>query len=345
MNPTIATIGSHSALQILKGARQEGLKSILLCFRDREYLYSKYALADTTILIDKVDDLLERDVQKILLESKAILIPTGTLVSGGALDRLEKEFEPRIFGNRYIFKWEYDRDLKDSLLIAAGVRVPKKFMSYSDIDGPAIVKLPGAEGGRGYFMANNPKQYETKMKKLLKKGLIMKEEVDKAFIQEYIVGVTLYPHYFYSPLIGEVELLGCDRRYETSIDALGRIGAKDQLELDLVPTFRVIGNTPMVIRESLLMDIFRAGEGFVDASRRLVPPGSIGPFCLEMICDEEGKLYTFEFSGRIVAGTNLYVGGSPYSELLYDEPMSMGRRIAREIRIASERGELTKVTT
>jgi 5-formaminoimidazole-4-carboxamide-1-(beta)-D-ribofuranosyl 5'-monophosphate synthetase len=231
------------------------------------------------------------------------------------------------------------------LLTAAGVRVPRKFDSYDEIDGLAIVKLPGAEGGRGYFIVRSPQQFEKGIKRLLSKGLMKKGEEEKAFIQEYIVGVTVYPHYFYSPLTGVVELLGCDRRYETSIDALGRISARDQLDMDLLPTFRVIGNTPVVLRESLLMDVFKAGEGFVKASRELVPPGSVGPFCLEMVCDEEGRLYTFEFSGRIVAGTNLYVGGSPYSDLLYDEPMSMGRRIAREICLASERGELTRITT
>jgi 5-formaminoimidazole-4-carboxamide-1-(beta)-D-ribofuranosyl 5'-monophosphate synthetase len=345
MMPTVATVGSHSALQILKGAKQEGLKTILLCLKGREELYSRYSLADKTIVIEGVKDLLSTEVQQKLLEEEAILVPHGTLVSVADLERLEKEFRPSIFGNRHIFRWESDRDLKDALLTAAGVRVPRKFDSYDEIDGLAIVKLPGAEGGRGYFIVRSPQQFEKGIKRLLSKGLMKKGEEEKAFIQEYIVGVTVYPHYFYSPLTGVVELLGCDRRYETSIDALGRISARDQLDMDLLPTFRVIGNTPVVLRESLLMDVFKAGEGFVKASRELVPPGSVGPFCLEMVCDEEGRLYTFEFSGRIVAGTNLYVGGSPYSDLLYDEPMSMGRRIAREICLASERGELTRITT
>ena len=39
-------------------------------------------------------------------------------------------------------------------------------------------------------------------------------------------------------------------------------------------------------------------------------------------------------STRIVAGTNLFIDGSPYSYLNYSEPMSTGRRIAREIKNA-----------
>jgi 5-formaminoimidazole-4-carboxamide-1-(beta)-D-ribofuranosyl 5'-monophosphate synthetase len=345
VRPTVATISSHSALQILKGAKDEGLRTALLCLKGREGLYSRFGLADIIIKMDTVEDLLDGKVQKRLLDEGAILVPHGTLISGGKLEEFEKGFKPPVFGNRRIFRWEYDRDLKDKLLKAAGLRIPKRFSSYDDVDRPVIVKLPGAEGGRGYFIAKDGRDLEQKLKMVSKKGLLKKGEIEKAFIQEYIVGVTLYPHYFYSPISERVELLGCDRRYETSIDGLGRIGARDQLDLDLIPTFRVIGNIPIVLRESLLIDIFEAGDGFVSATKKLVPPGMIGPFCLEMICNEEGRLYTFEFSGRIVAGTNLFVGGSPYSDLLYDEPMSMGRRIAREIRTASEKGLQARVAT
>ncbi len=345
MPPTIAVIGSHSALQILKGAKQEGLRTLLICLKGREKLYRRYNLSDRTVSVDSVEAILGEDIQDLLEGEEAVFVPHGTLISGGRLEDLERRFRPRIFGNRFIFKWEYDRDLKDRLLREAGIKTPKNFRSYTEIDGPAIVKLPGAEGGRGYFIAKSPRDFEEKIRRLIEKGLIRRGEEEKIFIQEYVIGVPVYPHYFWSAVEGRLELMGCDRRYETSIDAIGRISAKDQLELSITPTFRVIGNMPLVLRESLLMDIFDEGEKFVSAAERLVPPGIIGPFCLEMICDEEGRLYTFEFSGRIVAGTNLFVNGSPYSDLLFDEPMCMGRRIAKEIKAASELGEIEKVTT
>ena len=87
------------------------------------------------------------------------------------------------------------------------------------------------------------------------------------------------------------------------------------------------------------------GENFVNASRDFVPPGMNGPFCIEGVYDEEASFYTFEFSARIVAGTNIYMNGSPYSSLIYDEPMSMGRRIAREIKEADSTNQLEKITT
>ncbi len=82
-----------------------------------------------------------------------------------------------------------------------------------------------------------------------------------------------------------------------------------------------------------------------DAAKKLVSPGMNGPFCIEGVYDENAKFTSFEFSARIVAGTNIYMDGSPYYSLLFNEPMSMGRRIAREIKTAAESNQLDKVTT
>ena len=66
-------------------------------------------------------------------------------------------------------------------------------------------------------------------------------------------------------------------------------------------------------------------------------------FCLEMIIDKDLKFYVFEISARIVAGTNPYINGSPYTDLRYKEPMSTGRRIARDIKEAISSGHIEKV--
>jgi 5-formaminoimidazole-4-carboxamide-1-(beta)-D-ribofuranosyl 5'-monophosphate synthetase len=39
------------------------------------------------------------------------------------------------------------------------------------------------------------------------------------------------------------------------------------------------------------------------------------------------------------------MNGSPYTTLIFDEPMSMGRRIAREIKQANEKNEMNSITT
>jgi 5-formaminoimidazole-4-carboxamide-1-(beta)-D-ribofuranosyl 5'-monophosphate synthetase len=139
--------------------------------------------------------------------------------------------------------------------------------------------------------------------------------------------------------------MGADRRYESNVDGLGRIPAREQLSAELEMSYNVVGNIPIVLRESLLLSAYEMGESFVNTSKNLVPPGMNGPFCLEGVYDREGKFVTFEFSARIVAGTNLYVSGSPYSDLVYDEPMSMGRRIAREVKLAIEKNMIDKITS
>jgi len=47
-----------------------------------------------------------------------------------------------------------------------------------------------------------------------------------------------------------------------------------------------------------------------------------------------------KFPAELFAGTNLFINGSPYSWLHYNEPMSTGRRIAREIKNAIETDKL-----
>ena len=48
-------------------------------------------------------------------------------------------------------------------------------------------------------------------------------------------------------------------------------------------------------------------------------------------------------SARIVAGTNPFIEGSPYTWLKYNKPMSTGRRIAIEIKNAIKRNQMKRV--
>jgi 5-formaminoimidazole-4-carboxamide-1-(beta)-D-ribofuranosyl 5'-monophosphate synthetase len=137
-------------------------------------------------------------------------------------------------------------------------------------------------------------------------------------------------------------MLGIDRRDEANIDEMYKLGAQERLrELDIYPTFVVTGNMPVVLRESLLPKAFDMGERTVEQSMELFG-GMIGPFCLETIVTDQLEFKVFEISSRIVAGTNLFISGSPYADML--EPgMSTGRRVAREIRIAQKRGILSEI--
>jgi len=336
---TVATLGSHSALQILKGAKDEGFKTALVCLQKRLKLYSRFKkLIDELIIVKDFSEIASPEIQEKLLNLNSILIPHGSLIEYVSLETIEKKFKVPIFGNKYILRWESDRLLKEKLLHEAGVKTPKVYQSIEEIDRTVIVKLPGAKGGKGYFLASGPEDIKNKVQEL---GLKMRD----VFIQEYILGATAYIHFFYSPLNDELELISIDRRYETNIDGFGRLPANIQISSNPRPSYLVVGNIPIVLRESLLEEIFEIGDNLVTASKKLVPPGFIGPFCIEGAYDGDGNFYVFEFSARIVAGTNLYTYGSPYTWLLYDEPMSMGRRIARELKRALKEGKIEHLIT
>ena len=339
---SIATLGSHCALQVLKGAKDEGFKTILLCEKKREHLYRRFGFIDEIFLMDSFLELFEQNCESMLQENNSILIPHGTLISQMSSEQIESIKTP-VFGNKYILRWESDRVLKEQLMKEAKLNVPKSIPNPEQINSLVIAKRHGAAGGKGYFLASSEEEYNKKRDKLVKQGLISGD--NDLYIQEYSSGVLAYLQFFYSPLKNELEFFGVDQRHESDIDGLARIPAENQLATDKTSSFNVIANSPLVLRESLLDDVYKMGENFVEASAKLVPPGMNGPFCIEGVYDDEAHFHTFEFSARIVAGTNIFITGSPYTALIYDEPMSMGRRIAREIKQAETENKLKKIIT
>jgi len=338
----IATLGSHCALQVLKGAKDEGLKTILVCEKKREKLYKRFPFIDELIMVDSFVEVLDPKCQQTLKQNDAIIIPHGTLIAQMSSEQIESIKIP-IFGNKWILRWESDREMKEKLMREAKLPMPGKVKSPNEINTLVIVKRQGAAGGKGYFMASNEEEYNKKRNELISQGIISKDET--LYIQEYAAGVLAYLQYFYSPLKEELEFFGADQRHESDIEGLARIPAEQQLKSNKISSFNVIGNSPLVLRESLLDEVYTMGENFVDAAKRLVAPGMTGPFCIEGVYDENAGFTSFEFSARIVAGTNIYMDGSPYYSLLYNEPMSMGKRIAREIKNANESNQLDKITT
>lgn len=332
----IATLGSHSALQILKGAKDEGFSTIAVCIKGREQPYRQFKVADKIITIKSYNDF--EKAEALLIKDRAILIPHASFITYIGPERVEKLRIP-YFGNKKILKWESDRSLERKWLKHAGLKLPKIFKEPKEIDRPVIVKFHGAGGGKGYFLAKDYKEFKNKIKLHPNK---------KHVIQEYILGVHMYAHYFHSQLTNETELMGFDKRYESNVDGLGRISAPDQMTLprkQVDPSYVIVGNMPLVVRESYLPRFIKQGEDVVKISKEMAPPGLFGPFCLETIMTPDEDIVTFEISARIVAGTNPYIHGSPYTWLRYDEPMSTGRRIAREIKLAIKQKELDKVLT
>ena len=334
MKYKIATIGSHSALQILKGAKDEGFETIAICKKGSEKPYKLFGVADNIISLDHLSKIPE--IQDDLNKENAILIPHGTFPGVMSQETIEGLKVP-YFGNRKILRWEYDRELQRDWLKNAKLTLPQIFKKPEDIDRCTIVKFYGAFGGKGFFLAKNSEEFYEKIKYKRGKAHI---------IQEYIVGSPIYIHYFHSAITGELEIMSFDKRYESNVDSIGRIAAKDQLDMGLETSYNITGNVPLVVRESLLPSIIRMGERVVKASKNLEgkeSPGLFGPFSLETVITPDLKFFVFEISARIVAGTNFFVNSSPYADLKYNHPMSTGRRIAREIKTAIEQDMLDKI--
>ena len=337
-NLRIATVCSHSSLQIFNGARKEGFKTLGISVGEQKKFYDAFPLGrpDEFFIVDDYKDILKCTEE--LREKNAIVIPHGSFVEYLGADKFLTLDLPT-FGNRNVLSWESDRNKERKWLEGAGITMPQEIKDPRDIDKPVIVKYHGAKGGKGFFIAKTYEEFQRRIKK------------NKSFtIQEFVMGTRYYLHYFYSPIQdnayklskGSLQLLSMDRRDETTIDEVQRLGSIAELEeLGIHPTFVVTGNIPIVMRESLLSKVFKMGEAVVEKSLDLFG-GIIGTFCLETVVTEDLEFKVFEISARIVAGTNPYVAGSPYSELIQPD-MSTGRRIAQEIKFAAKKNLLEKI--
>ena len=339
----IGTLGSHSSLNIFKGAKEEGLRTVCICKENDAIMYQKYPLVDELIIVKDFSELLNENLQERLRKLNVVLIPHGSFTAYLSTEELTDRLFVPMFGNRRLLHWEANRKSQEEWLRQAGLRLPATFKTPEDIDRLIIAKLQGAKGGRGYFLANSPKTFHRKFDEMVNRGLLTKDDLNKIHLQEYALGVNIYPSYFSSIINDDVEMLCVDRRYESAVDSIGKIPASQQLDIDINPTYTVVGNFPIVLRESLLPEIIRMGENVHKKARELAPPGIIGPFCLETVITDDLKIFTFEISARIVAGTNVGIGTSPYAYLKYGENMYMGRRIAIEIKEAIKQKKLREV--
>ena len=360
---TIGVLGTHSALEVCRGAKDEGLRTLVICQRGRERTYSKYYISrerfgrsvgiiDEVIVLDKFREIIDEGVQEEIRKRNTILIPHRGLCVYVGYEAIENSLRLPIFGNRYLLKVEErgGEFNQYTLLERAGIPHPKIFRGPDEIDRPAIVKVSEAARGyeRAFFIVSSPEEFEERSKELLKRGLINKEALDGAVIEELLIGAYFNFNFFYSPLDDEIELLGIDMRRQTNIDGIVRLPATQQLEALRYLEVRNIevGHVACTIRESLLERAFELAERFVRAARELCPPGVIGPFALQSVVlpgPPHEDIVVYDVSVRVPGSPGIKF--TPYSEYLWGTQMSIGRRIALEIKEASKRGMLEEVVT
>jgi 5-formaminoimidazole-4-carboxamide-1-(beta)-D-ribofuranosyl 5'-monophosphate synthetase len=359
-NITIGVLGGHSGLDVCRGAKKNGFNTLAVCQKGREKTYTKYyksrddgrGCIDECIVLDKFADITKPDVQKQLKEKNTIFVHSRYLWVYFDFKDIENNFHIPIYGTRGMVKLE-ERDVEKNqyyLLDKAGIRFPKIYKSSDEIDRLVLVKVNEAIRGyeRAFFYASNPNDYKKKAKELIDKKLITKESLDKAVIEEYIVGAQINFNYFYSVIDDELEIMGTDTRRQTNLDGLIRLPANEQLEvLDyLNPKMIETGHIAATTKESIIEKIFNLGEKFVKTTKKEYPPGIIGPFALQgAIAADRGKeeMVVFDVSMRI-PGSPL-TRFTPHSGYLYGNSISYGERIAMEIKKAIEFNRLKEIVT
>jgi len=362
MEHTIATLGSHSALDVSEGAKAEGFKSLVVAQRGREKTYLNYyrsrkrgerevGVVDEILLLGKFSEIAEKKSIDFLNERNSVFVPNRSFAVYVGYDAIENDFTVPVFGNKHLLRAEERGEEKDQyyLMEKAGVRFPQRIASPDKIDRLAIVKVSEAQRTyeRAFFLARSQEEYVAKSEELLKAGKITKDGLEKAVIEEYIVGAHFNFNFFYSPLNGEVELLGIDTRRQTNLDGFLRLPADQQMELLKImqPSTIECGHIACTLRESLLEQALDMGQKFADQTAKEYRDGLIGPFALQGAIKEDGKeeFVCFDVSLRIPGspGTRF----TPYPEYLFRESISFGRRIAMEVKDAEKSGKMDDITT
>ena len=358
-NITIGVLGGHSALDVCRGAKKYGFKTIAVCQKGREKTYTKYyktrngkGCVDETIVLGKFSDITKSEVQEELRNKNTIFIHNRYFWVYFDFKNIENNFSVPIYGTRSLVKLE-ERDIPKNqyyLLYKAGIRFPKIYKTPKDIDKLVIVKVNEAIRGyeRAFFFCNSYKEYDKKIKEMLKKKIITKQTLSKAVIEEYIVGAQVNFNYFYSPLSNELELMGTDTRRQTNLDGILRLPADTQLEVlkYLKPKLIETGHISVTTKESIIEKIFKIGEQFIETCKKEHPPGIIGPFALQgSVAAFEGKeeIVIFDVSFRIPGSPGTIF--TPHTSYLYGDSISYGERIAMEIKEAIKKNKLDLICT
>ncbi len=348
-NIHIGVLGSHSALDVMDGAKDENLKTVVICQKGRERPYLMFKrLYDEIIILNKFSDIVNEDVQNKLRRLNTIFVPHRSFTTYVSYDDIENKFLIPIFGNRALLRTE-ERNVPRNqyyLLEKAGIRQPKKFRSPEEIDRLVIVKVREAKRKieRAFFTASSPEDYWRKARDRIEKGIIIEDDLKTSVIEEFVIGTYFNFNYFYSPIDNELEFLGIDRRLQTNIYDFVNLPAKQQLDVDIPLQNIEVGHIPATIRESLLEKVFDIGLRFVEVTKSEYPPGIIGPFALQGAVTSDLDIVIFDVSPR-VPGSPVLITSSPYSKFKHGFVVGTGRRIAMEVKKAISLNKIMEIIT
>jgi 5-formaminoimidazole-4-carboxamide-1-(beta)-D-ribofuranosyl 5'-monophosphate synthetase len=361
-------------LEVAYGARLQGLRSLIVTAKGRDQTYSRHfavrndpvpfgrGCVDAVIELEGFADILKQDVQRRLLAENVIFVPNRSfevyLRQKYAYDEIERGMLVPFFGNRYLLKAEerfessFDTVKREpdqyALLERAGIRHPRAFASPDEIDRLVMVKAPHARVSfeRAFFLASSPQEFRATSMRLIDQGVLTPEGLATARIEEYALGPSINLNFFYSPLLGELELCGTDTRRQTNLEGFRNLPPSAFEALQNVPMrLEEAGHVAATILESMLEPAFEMGERFVDAGRESLPPGIIGPFALQCIiaAGPPKELVCYDVSLRMPGSPGTRY--TPYSAYRWGRDVSVGERVAMEIAMARDTDRLEDVLT
>jgi len=163
----IGVLGSHSALEIMDGAKDEGLETIVFCQKGRETPYQRFGrIADEIIILKKFNEMSAAKNQKMLRDTNTIIVPHRSLTAYLGYKIIENTLKVPIFGNRALFQAEERGNKKNQyyLLEKAGIEHPKIFKNPKDINKPSIVKVQEKKRNleRAFFNVSSFSDYKKK---------------------------------------------------------------------------------------------------------------------------------------------------------------------------------------
>ena len=361
---TLCSIGSHSALDIAFGARTAGLRNLVVAAKGRERTYAEHyarrespiprGCVDEVLELEAFPDILREDVQAQLLARNVVFVANRSfevyLRQRYEYDEIERRMLVPFFGNRGLLRAE-ERDEPENqyaLLERAGIRHPRQYADAAKIDRLVMVKAPHARVSfeRAFFLASSPGEYHGVAERLIGEGVLTPEGLACAVIEEYALGPSVNLNFFYSPLLGELELCGTDTRRQTNAEGFRNLPpAAFEALRGVTMRLEEAGHVATTMLESMLEPAFEMGERFVAAARAARPPGVIGPFALQCIitAGPPKELVCYDVSLRVPGSPGTRY--TPYSAYRWGRDVSVGERIAMEIVMARDTERLADVLT
>ncbi|HXP93840.1 MAG TPA: DUF1297 domain-containing protein [Candidatus Binatia bacterium] len=362
-NLTLSCVGSHSALDLAAGARAQGLRNLIVTARGREQTYARHfgrqadperGCVDEVLELERFADILRDDVQEKLVGRNVIFVANRSfevyLHQEYSYDQIESGMKVPFFGNRRLLRAE-ERDEADNqyaLLESSGIRHPLQFRDPHEIDRLVMVKAPHAKVSfeRAFFLVRTFEEYEEAADRLIEAELVTEDGLRRAVIEEYALGPSVNLNFFYSPILGELELCGTDTRRQTNLDGLrGLPFAQAQALADEPVRMEEAGHIAATVTESMLEQAFELGERFVRAAGAQSAPGVIGPFALQtvIVAGPPKAFVVYDVSLRIPGSPGTRY--TPYSSYRWGRDVSVGERIAMEIVFARDADRLAEVLT